>query len=282
MSDRAKTSTLAERMDSDRLVPVLVEPQGGPIPGKPDVRAAAGDPEAQQLQQQWLDAKADLLKQWPATAQPMVDELAGQAEQAIADDNLKVLGQLAASAGVIAATALVMNDVGSKLARQAAAAVVVIAAGNGIKLSTIGLPAGARVRKIADAMAELIASGYAAGAGRIALQLAGTSPNEVKAAVAEHLTDLGSATNGLVGDGVSQMLSAAQFAGRLAALEQYPASQWVAVEADDANRCKPCTKTNGHVYPTLRAALVDYPGSGQNKRCLGGIRCRGFVRPITT
>lgn len=278
-------STLAERMDADYQPPILVEPVGGPIPpfdaledDAPEVRAAAGDPEAQQLQQQWLDAKADLLKQWPATAQPMVDELAGQAEQAVTDDNLKVLGQLAASAAVITAMALVMNDGGSKLAKQAAADVVAEAAGHDIKLSLIGYPGGARVRKIADAVAELIASGYAAGAGRIALQLAGSDPADVKAAVAEHLADLGASANGLVGDGVGSLLSAAQHAGRLAVLEQHPADSYEAAEINDIHRCGPCSKIAGTRFPTLAKALKAYPTAGY-LRCAGGTRCRGFIRP---
>jgi hypothetical protein len=104
----------------------------------------------------------------------------------------------------------------------------------------------------------------------------------VKQAVAAHLTDLGTSANGLVGDNVGALLSAAQFAGRLAVLEAHPAGGYISVEKNDTNECAECAKVSGRTYPTLAAALVDYPGGGQFKSCLGGLRCRGFVAPRWT
>lgn len=281
MSDQR--SAIADRMDGDYQPPIMVEPQGGPIPERPigdtDVKAAASDVQAQAIQQQWTQAKSALLARWPATAQPMVDELAAQAEAAVESDDLGLLGSLAVSGGVIAAVSLLLGTSGSSLAVEAASGVVAEAAAQGVKILTPDRPGADRVQQTADAVAGVIANGYASGAARTALQLAGASPSEVRDAVAAHLTNLGGSTNGLVGDNVGALLSAAQHAGRLAVLEQHPADAYTAVEVNDTNRCRPCADADGHKYDTLPAALADYPAAG-NRHCLGGSRCRGFIRPI--
>jgi hypothetical protein len=149
-------------------------------------------------------AKDRLLKRWPKLAEPMVSELADQAQAAVAAGDVAQLGELAVSAGVIAAIATPLRGSGSELAQQAAAGVVQEAAGQGVNVKAPDLPGDVRVRQTADAVAHIIASGYASGAGRAALQLAGANPVEVRAAVAEHLADLGSSSNGLVGDNVGR------------------------------------------------------------------------------
>jgi hypothetical protein len=266
-------------MDADYQPPILAEPKGGPIPSDTVKAAAAtGSPEA--IQQQWERAKADLLQQWPVTAQPMVDELADQAETAVSNDDLGALGSLAVSAGVIAAVAMLMGGKGTSLAKDAAAGVVAEAAGQGVTIGSPGRPGAERVRQTADAVAHIIASGYTSGAGRAALQLAGASPGEVRAAVAQHLTELGDSINGLVGDNVGSLLSAAQFAGRLAVLEAHPASSYRATETLDTNTCPACLAANGEEFATLREALVVYPLSGQNRSCAGRSRCRGYIMPL--
>jgi hypothetical protein len=222
-------STLEQRMDSDQPVKVLVEPQGGSIPGadeQNDVKAAAADPHAALLQQQWEQARDDLLKQWPAAAQPMVDELAGQAEAAVAAGDVAQLGDLEASAGVVSALAAPLNTSSSKLARQAAAGVVAEAADAKVSIAAPPNAGAERVRQTADAVARIISHGYAAGAAKVGLQLAGADPVEVRDAVAEALAELGKSENGLVGENIGSLLSAAQFAGRLAVLEQHPAKSY--------------------------------------------------------
>lgn len=249
---------------------------------QPTLFAAAEDPDAghQLIQQQWVQAKADLLAQWPATAQPMVDELAGQAETAVADDDLGALGSLAVSAGVLAAVVLLLNRSGKGLAVAAAAGVVAEAAVQGVSIKAPGRAGADRVRQTADAVAGIISAGYASGAARAALQLAGADPAAVRDAVAQHLTDLGTSANGLVGENVGALLSAAQHAGRLAVLEAHPATAYVAVEASDGpNRCKPCGQVNNTRYDTLAEALKDYPSAGF-RGCLGKSRCRGGIHPI--
>lgn len=245
------------------------------------VRAATGDGDANRIQQQWEQARADLLEQWPQAAQPMVDELADQAQTAAEQNDLGSLGELAVSAGVIAALALLLDESASALAVAAASGVAAEAAAVGVVITVPALAGAVRVRQTADAYARIIAAGYAAGAARAALQLAGASPAEIRAAVEQHLTDLGASTGGLVGDNLGALLSAAQHAGRLAVLEAHPAKAYEAVEVNDRNRCTVCAKADGHRYRTLAAALKDYPAAG-NKSCLGGLRCRGFLRPIFT
>lgn len=234
---------------------------------------------AQALQEQWEQAKADLLDRWPETAEPMVDELARQAEQAIADDDPGRVGQLAVSAGVVRAQSLFLAEGGSKLAQRAAGDVIAEAAGVGLKFPLIGQPGAKRVRATADAVAGLIAAGYASGAGRAALLLAGAPPAQVRDAVAEHLTELGTTSNGLVGENIGALLSAAQHSGRLAVLEEHPADGYLAVEVNDRAKCPACANVAGTRYPTLAKALADYPASGFH-RCAGRLRCRGFLQPI--
>ena len=235
---------------------------------------------AARIQQQWSDAKARLLKRWPKLAKPMVAELAGQAESAVAAGDLALLGELQVSAGVVAAVAVPMRKSGTDLALQAAAGVVEEAANQGVDLTAPDLPGAERVEQHADAVARIIANGYASGAARMALQLSGVGPAEVKNAVAAHLTELGTSENGLVGENIGGLLSAAQHAGRLAVLEEHPADAYEASERnDDPNRCKACSAANGKRFETLAQALAEYPVSGL-KSCLGRGRCRGFLRPI--
>jgi hypothetical protein len=148
-----------------------------------------------------------------------------------------------------------------------------------VHVAAPGLPGDVLVKQTASAYARIIASGYASGASRAALQLAGADPGEVRDAVAQHLADLGDSTNGLVGDNVGALLSAAQHAGRLAVLEQQPGNAVEAVETNDVHRCQPCSDAAGHRYPDLPSALKDYPIAG-NKACLGRSRCRGHLRMI--
>jgi hypothetical protein len=249
------------------------------LPAPSDVQAAAADPDALRIQQQWDRAKARLLKRWPKLAGPMVDELAGQAEAAEAAGDLALLGELQVSAGVLAAIAVPLRKTGTELAAEAAAGVVAEAAEQGTDVTAPAEPGADRIRQHADAVARIIAAGYASGAAKTGLQLAGAGPQDVRDEIQRHLTELGESVNGLVGENISSLLSAAQFAGRLAILDEYPAVSYTAVEYNDRNRCRPCSAISGKSYPTLRAATADYPGGGSMKRCEGRGRCRGFIRP---
>ena len=102
----------------------------------------------------------------------MVDELADQAEAAVEAGDLGLLGELAVSAGVVAAVSLLVGDAGVGLAAMAAAGVVAEAAAQGVTITAPDKPGVDRVRQTADAIASVIASGYASGAARAALQRA--------------------------------------------------------------------------------------------------------------
>lgn len=275
-------SGMAARMAGDYEPPILVEPADGPVPtpGEADVQAAAADPDAARIQQQWDAAKARLLKRWPKLAGPMVDELAGQAEAAVEAGDLASLGELQVSAGVVAALAVPLRKSGIDLAVQAAAGVVEEAAAQDVSIAAPDRPGADRVRQHADAVARIIAAGYASGAARTALQLAGAGPQDVRDEVQRHLTDLGTSTNGLVGTEIGGLLSASQFAGRLAVLEEHPARSYRATEELDRNTCSPCRGIHNVEFSTLREALAAYPLSGQYRSCNGRSRCRGYVKQI--
>lgn len=274
---------LADRWSQEYQPPILVEPKGGSTPGRgedePDVAAAAGDPDAERIQAQWDTAKARLLRRWPTLAKPMVDELSAQAEGLVEAGDLARLGELQVSAGVVAAVAVPLRKSGTDLAAEAAAGVVEEAAAQDVSITAPDAPGAERVRQHADVVARIIANGYASGAARTALQLAGAGPQEVQDEVGRHLTELGQSTNGLVGDNIGQLLSASQFAGRLAVLEENPASTYVAVEQLDKAMCDECGTVASRTFATLREALVLYPGGGSMKRCKGRGRCRGFIAP---
>lgn len=242
--------------------------------------AAAEDPEPDYaaIQQQWELAKAALLEQWPTAAAPMVDELVEQAEAAVEADDLGLLGTLAVSAAVIAAVSLLIGDAGVGLAVEAAASVVAEAAAQAVTVAVPDAPGADRVRQTADAVAHVIAAGYASGATRAALQVAGADRATLSAAVRAHIDELGTSVNGLVGDNVGALLSAAQNAGRLAVLETAPAAKYRAVEVNDTNRCDACTGVDDTVFDTLADAVAAYPAAGF-KDCAGGLRCRGFITP---
>lgn len=281
--------SLADRWDDDYEPPVLVEPAGGPVPpfrpyeDDPDVvQAAAGDPDARRLQEQWDRKKAQLLRRWPKLAAKMVKELTAQAEQAIGAGDLAALAELEVSAGVVAAVAVPIRTSGTELAAEAAAGVVEEAARQQVTVTVPDEPGAERVRQHADVVARIIANGYASGAARTALQLAGAGPQEVRDEVERHLTELGESQNGLVGTEIGGLLSAAQHAGRLAVLEENPADEYEAREVSDGpNRCEPCGEVNGTRYLTLAEAIKDYPSAGF-RGCLGRNRCRGGLHPIWT
>ncbi|MET0416046.1 MAG: DUF935 family protein [Actinoplanes sp.] len=243
--------------------------------------ALFGDDEADaaRIQQQWDAAKARLLKRWPKLAKPMVDELAGQAESLVEAGDVARLGELQSSAGVVAALAVPLRKSGTDLAVEAAAGVVAEAAAQDVDITAPDQPGAERVRQHADVVARIIANGYASGAARMALQLSGAGPQEVRDEVERHLTELGQSTNGLVGTEIGGLLSAAQHAGRLTVMEEHPARGYVANESnDDRNRCDNCRAAHLRRYPDLRAALRDYPVNGL-KSCEGRSRCRGHISP---
>lgn len=245
--------------------------------------AADPEPDPAAVQQAWEQARDEMLSQWPATAQPMVDDLTAQAEQVAAADDLGAFGALAVSTAVVAAVAAVLAAAAATVAAGAVAQVVAEAAAQGVTLTVPEDAGRARAQAAAQAAAGVIAAGYATGAGRAGLQHAGpeTAPATVAEKVRQHLDDLSTSQRGWVADNIGAALSAAQNAGRMAALtaaDPRPAG-FRAVEANDTNTCQPCRDVDGAEYTTVTEAAADYPTAGYHA-CEGGLRCRGYLFPI--
>lgn len=239
--------------------------------------AAAGDDD-DGSQAAWTAAVAGLLATWPALAAPLVDELVVQAEAAVASGDVAGLGTLAASAATVDALAATLTVAMTTLADTAAQQVVASAAAQGVTVNQPE-PDQTPIAGLAAATAAWIASGYATAAARRAVL---APAGQVAAAVRTALTDMSTAERGMVADHVGAALSTAQGQGRLAVLAANPARGYRADESNDKAACVACRTANGRTYPTLAAALVDYPNGVQNARCEGGARCRGHLEPIWT
>ncbi len=106
------------------------------------------------------------------------------------------------------------------------------------------------------------------------------APVDVAATVTAALVDMSTSGRGMVADHIGAALSQAQGQGRLAAYTAAPATEWLAIEANDKAACAACRKADGTRFPTLAAALRDYPNGIQNASCAGGARCRGMLLPV--
>jgi hypothetical protein len=135
-----------------------------------------------------------------------------------------------------------------------------------------------RLAELARTVARLLASGLADAAGREAMRVwaPGRTPDEVADLVTEHLEGLSEA---YLRDQIGGALSAAQSAGRIAALREAPEATYLASEILDRNTCKPCREIDGTEFESLEAADAAYP-MGIYFACLGGPRCRGQVIAI--
>lgn len=139
--------------------------------------------------------------------------------------------------------------------------------------------AGATLADWARASADILASGYAAAAGREALRLfrPGASAQRVVSGVRDFL---GALSDRGVRDVVGGLLTRALNVGKLAVYgAPHPgwSVQLVADEQNDGATCVPCQKIDGEVLPTQEAADLAYGGAGY-LYCQGGVRCRGTVR----
>ena len=242
------------------------------------IAAAAGDDEAGQVQVQFEAALAALLAQWPVLAAPLVDDLAGQVEEAIAAGDMAALGGLAASAATVDGVAATVGAAMIGLASSAASQVAASAQAQGVDVPPVA-PDEGRLAELAAVTVALIASAYAGAAARRALLApAGSVGNLVRAA----LEDMSTAQRGTVADQLSAALSVAQGDGRLAVLASAPAVAYVGVEDAEpaANRCGPCREAAGRRYDTLTDALRDRPNGMHLAACEGGARCRGYLRPV--
>lgn len=118
-------------------------------------------------------------------------------------------------------------------------------------------------RQVADSAASAARSSVAPGTpGWTAAQV-----------VSEHL---GSLTSAAAEQAAAGAASRAQNAGRAAAIEAGPVVSVIASEVLDQSVCGPCLLVDGKEYPSVAAALAEYPAGGYAS-CEGRERCRGLL-----
>lgn len=219
------------------------------------------------VREQWQAALDDAVAQWPAVAEAQRAELAAQIETAVEEP--EGLGELAVSA---AAAALVIGAAMSTLADLSAVQMIAEAVAQGIAdPGDIDVPG---LDDVADGVAAAMAASTASAAGRTAAQLLGSGTGgEIADAT---LSTLEGFTDRFLYDQIGGALSAAQCAGRIAALRELPPARYFASELQDADACAPCRAIDGREFDSLDEAATAY-GSGKYTGCLGGPRCRGLL-----
>lgn len=238
--------------------------------------AAAAEDDAERVQAEWEAALAALLAAWPLLAAPMVAELATAAAAAVARSGVAGLASLSVTAEVRDAVTAALTERMTTLAASAGQQVVAEAAAQGATVEAAA-PDQGRLSEVAAVTAALLASGYAASAVRRAMAVPLSGVADV---VTEALNELSSAERGFVADHLGAALSAAQGAGRVAVLEASTPRLIRASEVNDRAQCGACKEVDGTEYPTLEAALADYPDGLRYKACAGLSRCRGMLLPI--
>ncbi len=242
----------------------------------PEEQAAGLDPVA--IQAELAAAQAEVTSQWEDLAEPVTAALVAAVGAALAAGALAALGDLLvpdAAVGVIAdAVAAAMVSLSFTAAERAAGEL----RGQGVDLDP-GVPDEVLLRSRADATARLIAQGYAAGAGREALRLAGAGQQAAERGVRDRLDGLtASATSrGFVADHLSAAMFTAEAEGRHASFQQAEGRsgiRFMATEVSDSSTCERCAEIDGTKWESYAEARRHYPGVGF-KDCLGGIRCRG-------
>ncbi len=238
--------------------------------------AAAADDSFKQMQADWEQARADLLAGWPDGSADLIEELAAAAADAVAEDRTADLGDLVASAAVVAAIAVLLDTAMTDLGELAAAAAVAELAAAGKDTEAPDDPGADRIDDLSEAYAGQVAGGYASAAGRKALTMAGPDADRraVEDAVRTHLEGMSAAKTGLAGDTFSAALSAAQTVCRRDVFAAFPDATYIAVETNDKNQCSACKAIDSAEFDGLAAAEAAYPAGGYVS-CAGGSRCRG-------
>lgn len=233
-----------------------------------DFAAIDGDWQAE------LDA---LLEQWGPVAAKQRAAVLEAVEAAVADGD--VTGLVDVRVDTAPATRLLAAAL-ERAAQTAAGRMRQEAAAQGVtiphRLTAAAGPWSPRLLAVAKATAAVVAGGLVMAAARAVLRVftPGRSVTEVTAAVRTHLEGL---SGQYVTDQLGGALTAAQNAGRLAAVEAAPVEPTlVASETLDRNTCAPCQEIDGHEYGSLDEAREAYANGGYNG-CLGGLRCRGIV-----
>jgi hypothetical protein len=266
-----------------------------PADQPPPVAAAAAEPEPTRRQPtpveaaarvdfdalaaDWQEALDGLLEQWaPLAARQRADVLAA-VEDAVAGGDVTGLADVRVDTGPAAA---LLAGALERAAATAAGRMRAEAAAQGVtipkRLAASG-PWTQRLTAVAKATASVVAAGLVMAAARAALRVftPGRRPGEVTAAVADHLSGL---SGRFVADQLGGALTAAQNAGRLAAVEAAPVEpRLFASEILDKATCGPCQRIDGHEYESLDEARAAYANGGYSG-CEGGLRCRGIVAAV--
>lgn len=233
--------------------------------------AAASEPDYEQIQQDWADARTQVLEQWPETADTMAAELAASAAALLAAGAVGSLGSLAVQTATVTAIASLLAGAMTTVAASAAA----MAAAEAGDDSHAPKDTTERIAGLASVFAGQAAAGYAQAASRRAVLL--PPGGDAETTIRTHLDEISTSGSGLVADAVGAALTAAQNAGRSAVFSQLTGVVFVADEHMDESACQPCKDANGTEYLTWAAAEAAYPVIG-NADCLGGGRCRGQIR----
>jgi hypothetical protein len=240
------------------------------------IEAASGmDPDA--VQSSWETALDRLVKDWAKVAKTQRKDLADQIRAAVDDDAVDRLAGLTvdsqAGADLLAAAM-------TALALKAVDEVDAEAAAQNVQLGDAVVDAD-RLGEVAAAVAAIVAGGAAASAGREALRVwtPGRSGEDVAGLVTDHLEGL---SDSYLREQLGGALSAAQNAGRMAAMQAAPntaEAEYYASEVLDTNTCTACTKVDGTKFDSLAAAGEAYAAGGYIE-CLGRLRCRGIFVAI--
>lgn len=242
------------------------------------------------VQKDWQTALAALLAEWQAVSR---DQRAALVDQVVEHVDAGQLHQLALLAVDSAAGATLLAGAMTDLAGTAAARVVEEAATQGVSIDHAAVKIdGGRLAGLAQARAAMAGSYMAQQAGARALQITQVQPPvhaaaddglsatmKLAMAVGDDITVwLGQLSDQPLTDQLGAALTAAQNAGRIAALAEAPADDaaFTASEVLDQNTCAPCKAIDGTEFLTLDDAAQAYANGGYIG-CLGGLRCRGTV-----
>lgn len=232
-----------------------------------EVRAAT---DFGQVDANWQSQVDLLVSQWQTIRAAQIAELTDAITAAGGDlTGLTQITATAAGGDLIAARLKQMAQLG-------AAEAVSEAARQGVPASTPAIAElEAELESRGAALEQLLASALQQAAANKAVQITGPSvaAEEVAGQVADYLNGL---TDTYLNDQFSGALSAAQNAGRLAAMSHNGASTYYASELLDTNTCEPCEEIDGTEYASADDAAKDYPAGGF-RDCAGGPRCRGTV-----
>lgn len=225
----------------------------------------------EQIQGDWEGALSVLVRRWKRMEASARAKLMEQVTAAVDSNDATALSKLSLDYGVPAEElAGFMAD----LAGQSMERVIEEASTQGVHLDPAE-PDTDHLKGVATAVASIVAAGTSNAAGREALRV--WTPGRDGAAVASMVgAHLGSFSDTWLRDQLGGALSAAQNAGRFAALLNGPTPELYASEVLDRNTCDNCRAIDGYQFRSDTEAQNAYAAGGYVE-CLGRLRCRGIV-----